>query len=139
MGFGIEFDGVDDYVEIIGFKGISDTASRTCTAWIKTSVPSSQIINWGSTDPGAKWAVRVKDDSSTDISEAMLYVDGEIEPIGGYVASPVDTAISEDVKIGINIIGTVFFQGLIDDVRIYDRALTDEEVQIIAGMGSLSE
>jgi M6 family metalloprotease-like protein len=162
QGGSLALDGIDDFIEIAGYKGITGPAARTCSAWIKTTKPSSQIINWGAFDPGTKWAVRVnengtlrveigagyiygvtnlcdntwhhvavvlEDDGSPDISEAKLYVDGQIEPVGVLVAYPVDTGISENVKIGVNINQTVYFQGLIDDVRIYDMALTDIQVQ----------
>ncbi len=44
----LQFDGVNDYVEIAGYKGVTGTQSRTCTAWVKTTRPSTAfIVNWG--------------------------------------------------------------------------------------------
>jgi hypothetical protein len=163
----LSLDGIDDYVEIPNFKGITGTASRTCTAWIKTTKPSSQIISWGSSDLGAKWTLRVNengtlraevaggyiygvtnlcddrwhhvavvlnDDGSPDISEAVLYVDGQPESVGGVLPYSVNTAISNDVLIGVNLTGTVFFQGLIDEVQVFDRALTAAEILPLASI-----
>ena len=158
----LQFDGVDDYVVVTGYKGITGTQARTCSAWIKTTQPSAQIINWGSTDDsGAEWviclnsdgalcavvgggsiygvtdladgfwhhiAVVLPDDGSPDISEALLYVDGIPESFGGVAAYPVNTAVTGDVKIGIQIAGTDFYQGLIDDVRIYGYQLSDTDI-----------
>lgn len=46
---GLSFDGIDDYVEITGRKGISGGYSRTCMAWIKTlgTGQNSGILSWG--------------------------------------------------------------------------------------------
>ena len=42
--YALEFDRIDDYVEITGFKGISGTAARTCTA--SDCNMASTIPNW---------------------------------------------------------------------------------------------
>ena len=57
---GLAFDGVDDYVEIAGFKGITGGQSRTCTAWIKTDTTGA-IMSWGNTAPtgGDYWYLLV--------------------------------------------------------------------------------
>ncbi|MBP8606361.1 MAG: alginate lyase family protein [Phycisphaerae bacterium] len=167
-GGALNYDGVDDYVQVTGYKGVTGTASRTCTAWIKTTTPSSQIISWGATLTGEKWMFRVNedgtlraevhggyiygttpvadgnwhhvavvltDDGSPNINEAVLYIDGLPETtLGGVAACPVNTAAAADVKVGVNTPGTVFFKGLMDEVRIYDTVLTQQEVQQIAGL-----
>jgi hypothetical protein len=58
----------------------------------------------------------------------VLYKDGtiaEIHDIGLLDLWPVDTGSDLDVRIGVE------FEGLIDDVRIYDRVLSDEEVMTL--------
>jgi hypothetical protein len=164
----LAFDGVDDYVEISDYKGISGGASRTCTAWIKTTRPStSYILNWGAaTDEGAKWLIRLhddgglrvsinggtirgvsnladgdwhhiavvlEDDGSPDVSEVELYADGRLETVRATTAHAVNTSADQTVKIGVdNNTGTVFFLGQIDDVRIYERALSGREIAEMA-------
>ncbi|MCE5185905.1 MAG: putative Ig domain-containing protein [Planctomycetaceae bacterium] len=161
----LQFDGTNDYVQVTGYKGVTGSGSRTCTAWVKTTTPSSQIIGWGSTAATEKWMIRVNDngalraevqggsvygtipitdgnwhhvavvladDGSADISEALLYVDGMPEPISGVSPCAVKTAASGDVRIGVNVPGNIFFQGLLDDVRVYDRALTGNEILAIS-------
>jgi hypothetical protein len=158
----LAFDGIDDYVQMTGYKGVTGTTSRTCMAWIKTTTPSSQILSWGSLLTGEKWMFRVNedgtlraevqggyiygttpvadgnwhhvavvlaDDGSPNINEAVLYVDGVPETsLGGVSACPVNTAALGDVRIGVNVPGTIFFQGLIDEVRIYNKALSEQEI-----------
>jgi hypothetical protein len=57
--------------------------------------------------------------------DAVLYLDGviaEIHDIGLLDLWPIDTGSDLDVRIGRGL------KGLVDDVRIYDRVLSDEEV-----------
>ncbi|MHC4170698.1 MAG: LamG domain-containing protein, partial [Planctomycetota bacterium] len=60
--------------------------------------------------------------------DAVLYLDGviaEIHDIGLLDLWPIDTGSDLDVTIGDG------FKGLIDDVRIYDRALSDDEMMAL--------
>ena len=155
------FDGVDDYVEITGYKGITGTASRTCAAWIKTNTVSGQVLTWGNYAAGQKWVIRVNengtlraevhngyiygtksltdnqwhhiavvlaDDGSPDISEARLYVDGQLETTGGVLACPINTSATQDVQLGVFTLAASYFNGLMDDVCIYGRALEASEI-----------
>ena len=61
-----------------------------------------------------------------------LYKDGElaeIHDIGLLDLHPINTPSGEDVTIGKG------YQGAIDDVRIYDRALSEQEVISLSKMG----
>jgi hypothetical protein len=159
---GLYFDGVNDYVEISGFKGITGSSSRTCSAWIKTTRPDVQILSWGIAQVESKWVIRTNgdgtlraevqggyiygttpiadgnwhhiavtlhDDSSANISEALLFVDGQLEAVGGVSPCPIRTIASTNVKIGVHSTGLYYFEGFIDEVRIYNYALTDAEIQ----------
>ncbi|MBN2844036.1 MAG: hypothetical protein JXM68_13185 [Sedimentisphaerales bacterium] len=56
----LTFDGINDYVEIPGFKGIPGSGPRSCSAWIKTNKAGGQIIGWGdNVATGTRWVVRV--------------------------------------------------------------------------------
>ncbi len=159
----IQFDGTNDYVEVANYKGILGSASRTCTAWIKTETYNKFIMGWGTTDTGAKWLVRLHgdgtlrtevsggyifgstniadnqwhhiavvlpDDGSTDISEALLYVDGQLETNCSAAACPVNTASAENVKIGTHYASTAqYFNGMIDEVKIYNSALSEKDIK----------
>ncbi|MCF7955757.1 MAG: hypothetical protein K9M75_08150 [Phycisphaerae bacterium] len=162
------FDGVDDYIEIEGYKGVVGKRSRTVSAWIKTSTVSGVIISWGnSSSNGKKWIVRVNNDGalraqviggdisgttiltkdnqwhhiavvlnsdgSPDISEVKLYVDGQPESVASVKDELINTSSDQNVTIGVyQADSPPFFNGLIDDVRVYNRALTDGEIQKLA-------
>ncbi len=161
---GLAFDGVDDYVEIPGFKGITGQNSRTCTAWIKTSTTSGEILTWGQEYNGGRWIIRVNEggqlraevqggniigstlindgtwhhiavvlenDNSPAIEEAKLYVDGQLEIISASVTEPINTGFAENVLIGTYFAANNprWFNGLIDEVRIYGRAVNAGEIQ----------
>lgn len=161
MGKSLKFDGKDDCVEITGYKGVTGTRPRTVAAWIKTKSPKGEIISWGQDDYGKMWIfgfirsragvtpkggylymnAAVHDDAWHHVAvvvqeaelpnlhdHAKLYLDGvlaEIHDIGLLDLWPIETGSDIDVTIGRG------FQGLIDDVRIYDRALSEEEIRVL--------
>ena len=74
-------------------------------------------------------AVVLEDDGDPDITEARLYVDGNLEAISASVDEPVNSGSYQNVQIGMYYIGERYFNGLIDDVRIYNAALTQQQIQ----------
>jgi len=61
--------------------------------------------------------------------DVKLYRDGvpaEIDDIGLLDLWPIETGDKEDVKIGQR------YKGLIDDLRIYDHALSDDEIKALS-------
>jgi len=161
VGKALKFDGDDGYIEIIKYKGVTGTQPRTVAAWLKTTTSRGEIISWGSDDFGQMWiygfirgrvGVRpnggylyindaVHDDAwhhvAAVVAEAelpnlhddvKLYKDGEpaeIHDIGLLDLWPINTGSDLDVRIGRQ------FKGLIDDVRIYDRALSEDEINAL--------
>jgi hypothetical protein len=90
-----------------------------------------------------KWhhiAVVLADDGSADVSEVVLYVDGVAEDITVRPPVAVNTGDASgglgtsDVVIGkfYRDGAELYFEGMIDEVRIYDRALSDGEVAELA-------
>lgn len=62
VGGAAVFDGTDDYVEIIGYNGITDDHSRTIAAWIKTSASGPmEIAYWGQAGNGVRWKFQLVD------------------------------------------------------------------------------
>jgi len=150
-----------DTVEIKGYKGVTGTKPRTVTAWIKTTQTSGDIVLWGTNDSGKqfcfghirgrigftpyggyyymkeytkddKWhhvaVVIMEADLPNIYDDVRLYLDGEIaeiDDIGLLGLLPIETGDELDVRIGGG------YEGLIDDVRIYDRALSIDEVKAI--------
>ena len=151
----------DDAIDIKGYKGVTGTAPRTVTAWIKTTETSGDIAVWGERDSGKqfrfthirgrigltphggyyymkeyinddKWhhiAVVVKESELPNLhDDIVLYLDGKvavIDDIGLLDLLPVETAKKDDVCIGDG------YEGLIDEVRIYSRALSIDEIKAI--------
>ncbi|MDM8567729.1 hypothetical protein QUF74_19045 [Candidatus Halobeggiatoa sp. HSG11] len=76
--YNMSFDGIDDYIEIEGFSGITGTDARTVQAWIKTTDSNGAIASWGENASGQKWTFRVQDTNGT--SGAI-----RVEVNGGYV------------------------------------------------------
>jgi hypothetical protein len=64
--------------------------------------------------------------------DIRLYVDGRPEMISDFKSLLVNTASGSDVGIGSNIDMPNYFKGLLDNVLIYDRALTADEVALLA-------
>ncbi len=69
------------------------------------------------------------DDGTPNVNEIELYVDGEKELISANLDEPVDTATSGEVRIGEAPWHDRPFTGLMDDVRIYDKPLTEDEIK----------
>ena len=167
IGSAIQLDGVNDYVLFSDYPGITGSANRTCCAWIKTTSAPGEILTWGTAAVGQKWIMRVYETGelrievqsghvtgttkvndgqwhhvavvldSTDIYDAQLYVDGQLETsFLTHTSRMVDTTCTlpeHDVRIGCHDATERYFEGLIDDVRIYDRALSGEEIADFIG------
>ena len=59
----LQFDGIDDFVEINGYQGVDGNKARTVAAWIKANedlLNAEQnyhtIVSWGSMDLSGMWA-----------------------------------------------------------------------------------
>ncbi len=160
-GKALKLDGQDDYVEISEYKGVTGTQPRTIAAWIKTATSQGEIASWGAEDYGQMWTFcfirgrvgvtpnggylymneQAHDDKWHHVAAVVeggnppnlhdhvaLYRDGrlaEIHDIGLLDLWPIETGALLDVRIGRG------FKGLIDDVRIYDRALSDDEISLL--------
>jgi hypothetical protein len=162
VGQALRFDGNNDCVRITGFKGITGAGPRTITAWIKTTATSGDLISWGTDDFGQRWifghvrgrigvtpkggyyymkdylnndawhhvAVVVHEASPPNLhDDVKLYQDGElaiIDDIGLLDLWPIETGNKLDVTIGRR------FKGLIDDLRLYDRPLSEDEIKALS-------
>ena len=160
-GQAIKLDGGDAFLEVTHYKGVTGTQCRTVAAWIKTATTRGQITSWGTDDFGKMWNFgfvrgrigvtphggyfymnpETHDDKWHHVAavvqeaelpnlhdDVTLYLDGtiaEIHDIGLLDLWPLETGNELDVKIGRR------FKGCLDDLRIYNRALSDEEVQVL--------
>jgi hypothetical protein len=160
-GKAFQFDGEETLVEVADYKGVTGTRARTVAAWIKTATTQGQIVSWGTNDFGKMWnfgfvrgrigvtphggylymnpethdnewhhvAAVVRDADLPNLhDDVTLYLDGgvaEIHDIGLLDLWPLETGNELNVRIGQR------FKGCLDDLRIYDRALSDEEIRVL--------
>lgn len=160
-GRALKLDAQDRWVRVPGYKGVTGTAARTVCAWVKTTVDRGEIVSWGADEHGKMWIfghVRGRigvtpkggylymNDSIADdtwhhvavvVNEAdppnlhdhvRLFKDGApavIHDIGLLDLWPIETGSELEVRIGRG------FKGLIDDLRVYDRALSEDELNAL--------
>jgi hypothetical protein len=161
VGKALRFEAKDATIEVKDYKGVGGTRTRTVAAWIKTASSKGEIVSWGKEDFGQmftfgyirgrigvtpdggylymkaetqddKWhhvAVVVQKAELPNLyNDVKLYLDGapaEIHDIGLLDLWPIQTGLDLPIRIGRG------FTGLMDDLRIYDRALSDEEIAAI--------
>ena len=74
-------------------------------------------------------AVVLAGPSSNDLT---FYVDGRPDAASELISATINTLAGANVSIGVHPNAPLWFNGLIDNVCIYDRALTAEEVTLLA-------
>ncbi|HOD82834.1 MAG: PEP-CTERM motif protein [Planctomycetes bacterium ADurb.Bin126] len=169
--YSLSFDGTDDYVQAIGYKGVAGRAARTISAWINSSATNDDIVSYGTNTGSQKWVFRTNSTNglaetlrvevnggyqvgSTDIvgtgwthvvavwendgtpnaEDLKLYVNGVLEINSATGAYSINTNSGQDVWIGGESFDTSRnFAGQIDDVAIWNRALTAAEIAQLAG------
>lgn len=148
-----------NHINVPSYAGISGSNDRTVEAWINTKVANKEIVTWGDNSTSAKWIVRVNGGgqlrlevnggymigttllndsawhhiavsfSGTNVNQAVLYVDGQVETISSSQAAAVNTnTTTNDVRIGHGTNNT-YFDGRIDNVRIWSAALSQTQIQ----------
>ena len=75
-------------------------------------------------------------DGSPTMNEVKVYIDGILQvPTFVNPATSINTSANNDVLMGAFMEGTVkkyYFKGLLDDVRVYNWALSDGEIADLA-------
>jgi len=72
-------------------------------------------------------------DGGTNVTDMLLYLDGELLGISANQGQAIDTVANVDVRIGGDYNTAHFWDGLIDEVGIWSTALTAEEIRALAG------
>ncbi len=155
-GTAMEFDGVDNRININPSYNVSQLS---VSAWIKGGEnihsPYSRIVNhWTpgfimAVTSGDRFRVYLWDDGEDSLTGVSNLDDGNwnhifftVDTTDGlfkiYVNGEEENSKNSTITSNINMMGTLFiggntsrFKGIIDDVRIYSRALTTSEVQIL--------
>jgi hypothetical protein len=73
--------------------------------------------------------------ANPNVTDVVLYVDGALDPITASLDEPINTAVGEDVRIGVGH-GGLEFRGKIDEARIYNTALTAGEIATLASVAA---
>jgi hypothetical protein len=157
----LEFDEIDDYISTDFVLNPAD-GSFSAFAWIKGGAAGQVILsqtggaNWLSADPSEGKLMtelvplttrsplpplvsetRITDGNWHHIgfirsgASRMLYVDGVLAAEDTQ-NNPASSNNGIYIGTGKNLGGGTFFSGLIDDVRIYDQAISAEEITALA-------
>ncbi len=153
VGGALEFDGVGSYVEVPDHESLQLWEKHTLEAWIyQMESRSSRIIDkigagtangpHLDTHPGTNLRSCAGNCISTavtytleewhhvavtfDDGEVKLYLDGSVEGEGA-VGSPL-AGNTLTLKVAADSNGQNLFRGIIDEVRVYNQALSEEEI-----------
>ncbi|MFK8038266.1 MAG: LamG-like jellyroll fold domain-containing protein [Crocinitomicaceae bacterium] len=149
-----------NYVESDNYKGIGGNTDRTIEAWINTTVNNNEITSWGADVAGQKWVFRLNNDgtlraevnggykygtttvddgqwhhvavvfSGTNITNALFYVDGNLENTGASLSSTVNTNATSGINMRVSRgVNNRYWNGIIDEVRVWSAALSATELQ----------
>ena len=171
VGQAIGLDGIDDYVNIDGYKGVLADASAvqqpfTITAWVKTTDSGDRTItSWGTNSNSLRVDFRLyqgrlrvehgggnvqadttlSDDNwhhvaltmiqgaTVSYPDVQLWLDGKDDTTASTDPDVFSITAGVDMAIGYRATAADrYFLGAIDDVRLYDRVLTQEEIAWLA-------
>ncbi|QTD37353.1 hypothetical protein JL193_14815 [Polaribacter batillariae] len=156
--FAFKFDGKNS-ITTPEYKGINGNNPRTVAAWIKSAATkNSCVVHWGASallsratfrmtpasirmewaGGGISGATKINDDKwhhvayTFDGSTVTLYVDGKVDGVNSN-ASKINTGVAGKTAVEVGSqLGANFYSGLMDDVRIYNKALTIDEIKDLA-------
>jgi Concanavalin A-like lectin/glucanases superfamily len=158
VGGALSFDGVDDYVDASDANLPIGNSSATLCAWIRTTQTGEiYYLGWGTRSAGNEIVLGMldnhmtveswggSDEGNTVVndgnwhhvagvwnggSDVTEYVDGVEQTLTSWLGS-IDIISSRHLNIGRLINSSYYFNGAIDEVRVYNRALSAAEVSAI--------
>jgi hypothetical protein len=162
FGNALLLDGTDDYGFSGGYKGITGTSRRTVSLWFKTSTANKPILQYGASGTGSLFKISINGSQAavldlggvsitggssladgnwhhfaTSVPDGgnsggvKLYVDGAATSGSG--TTSINTSNANDIKIGTD--GSTFFNGQLDDVRLYNAELNASMISKLYGSG----
>jgi hypothetical protein len=155
----LQFDGVDDYVNCGNSASLNITGQVTLAAWVKTNDSGNSQYNPYVSKSDHSYALQQKDNNNLEFCiydgywywvwypvdssfngiwhhlagtydgrNLKLYIDGQLVATSDHAGSIASTAYS--VEIGRNSeLNDRLYSGVIDDVRIYNRVLSQTEIK----------
>ncbi len=159
FGYALKFDGSDDYVDCGKNDSLNLTEKVTMLAYIKTTTSSKcaivsrrknallfinsgkvYVYLYGLSDPGWHAGNTLINDNNWHLigftynkdggeNNLKIYVDGEVDK---QITLTGTISLDTDYKVTLGFREEVgdYYDGKIDEVRIYNRALTPEEIKI---------
>ncbi|MSU44781.1 hypothetical protein EXS45_01190 [Candidatus Nomurabacteria bacterium] len=132
IGQGLNFDGTNDYVSV----GNVSSSVKTVAFWMKTTNTTKKIIDLNAT---ATIEVSSGTITANSFTSPTIYVNGAVTStvaanIWYYVTITTGTDINASA-VDIGRISSGYFPGVLDDVRMYSRALSAAEVEQLYKIG----
>jgi N-acetylneuraminic acid mutarotase len=151
VGGALEFDGIDDYISISSFMSTVTKSSLSVFTWIKGGMPGQVIISqkgrsdWllaDTTEGSLMTELKFLGMSGVPLYSHAVITDGNWHRVGLVWDGSNRILYVDDVEVvsdtydngrlfgrlqigaGMNLDPGTYWSGLIDDVRIYDRAIT---------------
>jgi len=167
FGAALSFDGVNDLVNVADLASLDLTVGMTLEAWVRPGGGGWRTALLKERPGGLAYALYSSSDTNRPMAEIAASSGGETRGTAGlpastwsHLASTYDGATlrlyvngtqvssravsgaialsSGELRIGGNTIWGEYFNGLIDEVRVYNRALTAGEVQLDMGRAVVS-
>ena len=159
----LSFDGVDDYVSVSNSGSLNPATQITLSAWVKPTniAASSEIISKENNANNNQYYLRLQGGGKIrftvagtalngittlspnnwylvtgtyDGSSMKVYVNGGLDATATATLSMTDNGLG--VRLGARQYTTpLVFHGLIDEARIYNRALSQAEIQALLSAG----
>lgn len=158
---GLVFDAVNDYVQVSDDDSLDILYDFSISVWFKTSTGSEKYLatkvnnsfylaigivtnklGFWINNSSANWmsgATDVNDNQWHHVvamrrnGEKIIYLDGNID--ASTTASGANAVGTDVLRIGFRTGATQYFQGTMDDFRIYNKGLTDAEVKALYNQG----
>jgi hypothetical protein len=115
---------------------VTGAGSRTEPAGILRLSVSGGYISGSTRVADEKWhhvMAVLENNDLVNVSDVLLYVDGEPDAPAKVIPQAINTTIGTNLRIGASSDGSnKYFEGLIDNVRIYERALGAMEINDIS-------
>ena len=73
----------------------------------------------------------------SDVTDSVLYVDGSPDPISASSPQPVNTGSMEDLRVGSDSVFSDHFNGIIDEVRLYETDLSSNDLAALFLNGTM--
>ena len=169
IGQGLSFDGTNDFVSVTHHSSIDLTSALTVALWVKTTVADKWLVEKRDSGQANGWAINGNSDgtfgfginnggTTQSITSTSLINDGNWHFLVGVLDAGVvklyfdmqsqgtptgapTTAASHtgNLFIGKRVNDTDYHNGLIDDARVYNRALSVAEIQRLYRIGATAK